>query len=395
MKGVILAGGSGTRLHPLTRITNKHLLPLYDRPMVTYAVEALVAAGIGELMLVTGGTHAGEFFRLLGNGHDYGIDRLLYAYQEEAGGIADALGLAERFVDRDKVCVMLADNIFEDSLAPIVANFAAQEIGCADRPLAGRARTSTCAISASPCSTASRVTGIVEKPESPPSRFAVTGVYFYDAQVWDMLPTLTPSARGELEITDVNNWYVERGLMEADSVDGFWGDAGESIDAYYEVNDFVRRSARMIVTRFPLTLHEDGRGWFAELTRASALPKPIRQANLSRSKQGVIRGLHFHERGQDDLFVCLAGMVRVVVLDRGTGEVFTEDIGDDNPVAVYVPGIHAHGYEALTDCLFAYLVTEEYDAANPDEHGVPWDDERVRHLWSTTSPILSDRDTSS
>ena len=151
----------------------------------------------------------------------------------------------------------------------------------------------------------------------------------------------------------------------------------------------------MIVTRFPLTLHEDGRGWFAELTRASALPKPIRQANLSRSKQGVIRGLHFHERGQDDLFVCLAGMVRVVVLDRATGEVFTEDIGDDNPVALYVPGIHAHGYEALTDCLFAYLVTEEFDAANPDEHGVPWDDERVRHLWSTTSPILSDRDTSS
>src|SRR5512135_1364639 len=129
MKGVILAGGSGTRLHPLTRITNKHLLPLYDRPMVTYAVEALVGAGIGELMLVTGGTHAGEFFRLLGNGHDYGIDRLLYAYQEQAGGIAEALGLAERFVDRDKVCVMLADNIFEDSLKPIVEHFEAQESG--------------------------------------------------------------------------------------------------------------------------------------------------------------------------------------------------------------------------------------------------------------------------
>src|SRR5271169_5964868 len=129
MKGVILAGGSGTRLHPLTRITNKHLLPLYDRPMVTYAVEALVDAGIGELMLVTGGTHAGEFFRLLGNGHDYGIDRLLYAYQEQAGGIADALALTERFVDGDKVCVMLADNVFEDSLQPIVANFEQQAAG--------------------------------------------------------------------------------------------------------------------------------------------------------------------------------------------------------------------------------------------------------------------------
>ena len=151
----------------------------------------------------------------------------------------------------------------------------------------------------------------------------------------------------------------------------------------------------MIVERFPLAKHEDERGWFAELARASKLPKPIKQANLSRSRKGVIRGLHYHEQGQDDLFVCLEGMVRVVVLDRESGEVFTEDIGDDNPVAIYVPGTRAHGYEALTDCLFAYLVTEEYDPANPDEHSVPWDDERVRHLWSTPSPILSARDTSS
>jgi dTDP-4-dehydrorhamnose 3,5-epimerase len=149
------------------------------------------------------------------------------------------------------------------------------------------------------------------------------------------------------------------------------------------------------VRTFPLTRHEDERGWFAELARASALPKPIRQANLARSRQGVIRGLHYHERGQDDLFVCLEGTVRVVVLDRETGEVFTEDIGDDNPAAVYVTGTYAHGYEALTDCLFMYLVTEEYDAANPDEQSLPWDDERVRHLWSTSSPILSTRDASS
>jgi len=151
----------------------------------------------------------------------------------------------------------------------------------------------------------------------------------------------------------------------------------------------------VIVRRFPLTRHEDDRGWFAELARASTLDKPLSQANLSRSKQGVIRGLHYHERGQDDLFVCLSGMVRVVVLDRASGEVFTEDIGDDNPVAIYVPGVHAHGYEALTDCLFMYLVTEEYDAVAPDEHGIPWDDERVKHLWSTSSPTLSARDASS
>jgi dTDP-4-dehydrorhamnose 3,5-epimerase len=149
------------------------------------------------------------------------------------------------------------------------------------------------------------------------------------------------------------------------------------------------------VRRFPLTRHEDERGWFAELARASGLQKPIRQANLSRSQRGVIRGLHYHERGQDDLFVCLSGMVRVVVLDRDDGEVFTEDIGDDNPVALYIPGACAHGYEALTDCLFMYLVTEEYDPSDPDEHEVPWDDERVRHVWSTTSPILSARDASS
>jgi glucose-1-phosphate thymidylyltransferase len=241
MKGVILAGGSGTRLHPLTRITNKHLLPLYDRPMVMYAVEALVKAGISQLMVVTGGTHGTEFFRLLGNGRAYGIDRLEYSYQEEAGGIADALGLAEHFVSRDKVCVMLADNIFEYSLGGVVENFEQQESGgrivLAKLDEDEHLRHLGVAVM-----DGERVTEIIEKPQSPPSRFAVTGIYFYDEQVWDMLPSLTPSARGELEITDVNNWYVGRGGMEADVAKGFWGDAGESIDAYHEVNDFVRRN---------------------------------------------------------------------------------------------------------------------------------------------------------
>jgi len=148
----------------------------------------------------------------------------------------------------------------------------------------------------------------------------------------------------------------------------------------------------VIVERFELARHEDERGWFAEVARASRLPKPFVQVNLSRSRAGVIRGLHYHERGQDDLFVCLAGMVRVVVLDRRSGETFTEDIGDENPVAIYVPGVHAHGYEALTDCLFCYLVTAEYDPADPDEHGVAWNDPRVAGLWSTRSPLLSPRD---
>jgi dTDP-4-dehydrorhamnose 3,5-epimerase len=147
-----------------------------------------------------------------------------------------------------------------------------------------------------------------------------------------------------------------------------------------------------VITRIPLTRHEDERGWFCELARASSLPKPIRQANLAASRKGVIRALHYHERGQDDLFLCLQGMARIVVLDRATGATFTEDIGDENPVGIYVDGRHAHGYEALTDCLFCYFVTEEYDPSNPDEHGVPWNDPRVVGLWSTRSPILSERD---
>src|ERR671934_814369 len=185
MKGVILAGGSGTRLHPLTRITNKHLLPLYDRPMVTYAIEALVEAGIQELMLVTGGTHAGEFFRLLGNGHDYGIDRLFYAYQEKPGGIAEALGLAERFGSGDRVCVMLADNVLEAPLKPAVDNFSTQERGARIllSPVEEPEHLRHLGVAELD---GDRVTRIVEKPAEPPSEYAVTGIYFYDEQVWDV-----------------------------------------------------------------------------------------------------------------------------------------------------------------------------------------------------------------
>ena len=240
MKGVILAGGKGTRLHPLTRITNKHLLPIYDRAMVTYAIEAFVNAGVTELMLVTGGTHAGEFFRLLGDGHEYGIDRLSYAYQEEEGGIAEALALAERFVTDDRVCVMLADNVFERSIKPAVENFAQQQRGA--RILLARESDPEHLkhLGVPELDGDEKVTRIVEKPLVPPSEFAVTGLYFYPADVFEVIPTLEPSGRGELEISDVNNHYIEQGTMEYDVVDGFWGDAGESIDVYYAVNDFVR-----------------------------------------------------------------------------------------------------------------------------------------------------------
>ncbi|HEY3845247.1 MAG TPA: sugar phosphate nucleotidyltransferase [Acidimicrobiales bacterium] len=240
MKGVLLAGGTGSRLYPLTRITNKHLLPIYDRPMIAWSIEALVTAGIDEIMLVTGGTHAGEFLRLLGNGHAFGIDRLSYAYQESAGGIAEALGLAERFVDGDPVLVMLADNVMERSIRPMVDAFRADPSGARILLTAVKEPEHLRHLGVPVLSDDDRVERIEEKPETPASNFGVTGIYCYDADVFGVIPTLVPSGRGELEITDVNNHYVDQGRMAYDILEGFWGDAGESIEAYYEVNDFVR-----------------------------------------------------------------------------------------------------------------------------------------------------------
>jgi len=240
VKGVILAGGTGSRLDPLTRITNKHLLPIYDRPMVAYAIESLVRAGVTEAMLVTGGTHAGEFLRLLGNGHEWGLDRLLYAYQDRPGGIAEALGLAERFADGDPIVVLLADNVFERSIRDSVERFRDQDQG-ARILLAEMGDPLNLRHLGVPVLVDDRVVEIREKPEDPPSSYAVTGAYFYDGTVFEVIAELEPSGRGELEITDVNNHFVAAGTMEYDVIEGFWGDAGESIDAYYAVNDFVRQ----------------------------------------------------------------------------------------------------------------------------------------------------------
>jgi glucose-1-phosphate thymidylyltransferase len=386
MKGVILAGGTGSRLHPLTRITNKHLLPVHDQPMVMWAINALREAGVGELMLVTGGEYVEDFRRLLG-------DELAYGNQERPGGIAEALGLARDFVAGDRVVVMLADNIFGGSISPVIENFQRQERGA--RVLLAHVReTEHLRHLGVPRIEDGTIQEILEKPAEPPGRLAVTGLYCYEPDVFDVVAGLRPSGRGELEITDVNNHYVRAGTLEFDVFEGYWGDAGESIDAYYEVIERVRRphfsSDRL--RPFPLRRFGDERGWLTEIARTGALPKPIRQTNVSFSRQGTIRGLHYHERGQDDLFVCLQGRARVVALDRDTDEAFSEDIGDDNFAAVYVPGNLAHGFEALTDVLMLYHVTEEYDPADPDEHQLPWDDPRVAHLWSTTSPILSERD---
>ena len=241
MKGVILAGGTGSRLHPLTRITNKHLLPVYDKPMIFYPIETLVSAGISEIMIVTGGNHAGEFLPLLGNGSEFGLQRLQFSYQAQAGGIAEALGLCENFVDGDKVVVMLGDNILGQSIAPYVERFAQQTQGGRILLKEMEDRSHLRHLGVPIFGKDDRITYIREKPETPPSPYAVIGIYMYGADVFDVVKTLKPSGRGELEITYVNNAYVDRGQMEYDVIDGFWGDAGESIEVYYSVIEQVRK----------------------------------------------------------------------------------------------------------------------------------------------------------
>ncbi len=222
MKGVVLAGGLGTRLYPLTKITNNHLLPIYDQPMIYYPIQQLVGAGITDIMLVTGGSYAGHFLNLLENGGDFGLRRLHYAFQRGEGGIADALKLAEDFVDGDRCVVILGDNIFENPIAPSVEKFRQQEEGARillkevpDPQRFGVAELSE-----------GKVVSIEEKPAQPKSNYAVTGVYMYDAYVWEVVKTLKPSRRNELEITDVNNAYIARNALCYDIVDGWWTDAG-------------------------------------------------------------------------------------------------------------------------------------------------------------------------
>ena len=222
MKGVLLAGGLGTRLLPLTRITNKHLLPVFDRPMIFYPLQTLINAGIRDILLVTGGPHAGDFLRLLGNGREFGLTHLNYAYQEGEGGIAAALALAEHFVEGDRLCILLGDNLIEGSVAPAVERFARQPRGARIilKQVPDAERFGVAEIRDG------RIVSIEEKPARPKSDYAVTGIYMYDDRVFDVIRTLRPSARGELEITDVNNWYLERGELACELLDGWWTDAG-------------------------------------------------------------------------------------------------------------------------------------------------------------------------
>jgi glucose-1-phosphate thymidylyltransferase len=240
MKGIILAGGLGSRLRPLTLVTNKHLLPVYDRPMIYYPIECLVNAGIEDILIVTGGEHAGDFLKLLKNGKDLGIAHLEYAYQEGEGGIADALKLGEEFADGEKVCVILGDNIIEGNIRRAVKAFATQKSGAkvllkeVDDPQ----RFGVPRFEGDPA-TGGRILEIIEKPADPPSHYAVTGIYLYDFDVFSICRTLRPSKRGELEITDVNNAYLHRGDLTCEVLDGWWTDAG-TFESLYRAGRLVR-----------------------------------------------------------------------------------------------------------------------------------------------------------
>lgn len=234
MKGVILAGGTGSRLYPLTRITNKHLLPVYDRPMIFYPIQTLVDAGIIDILLVTGGQGAGEFLRLLGNGKSFGLKHINYTYQEGEGGIADALRLAEHFADSQPICVVLGDNIIETNIIAAREKFQQQPSGAHIilKEVADPQRFGV------PAFDGDRIIAIEEKAKEPKSRYAVIGIYMYDATVFERIRTLKPSARGELEITDVNNSYLEEECLSHSVLDGWWTDAG-TFDSLLRANNLV------------------------------------------------------------------------------------------------------------------------------------------------------------
>jgi len=237
MKGVVLAGGTGSRLFPLTKITNKHLLPIYDRPMIYYPIQTLVDAGIRDILIVTGGRNSGDFLRLLANGKQFGLKHINYTYQEGEGGIADALALAEHFADGEKICVVLGDNIIEKDIRAAADRFRQQPAGAhillkevQDAERFGVAEVS-----------GDRIASIEEKPKAPKSNYAVTGIYMYDPTVFDKIKTLVPSGRGELEITDVNNAYIAEGTMSFSYLDGWWTDAG-TFDSLLRAANLVANS---------------------------------------------------------------------------------------------------------------------------------------------------------
>jgi len=237
MKGVILAGGLGTRLYPLTKVTNKHLLPVYDKPMIYYPIQTLINAGIDDILIVTGGNNAGDFLRLLGNGKEFGLKHINYTYQQGEGGIAEALGLAEFFAAGEKICVVLGDNLIEKNIRRAVEAFRKQKGGAKIllKEVPDPQRFGVAELEGD------RIVRVEEKPKEPKSNYAVIGFYMYDGTVFDVIKTLRPSGRGELEITDVNNRYIEKGLMTWDVLEGWWTDAG-TFESLLNANQLVART---------------------------------------------------------------------------------------------------------------------------------------------------------
>jgi len=252
MKGVILAGGLGSRLSPLTKVTNKHLLPIYHKPMIYYPLETLVRAGLKEIMIVTGGNSAGDFLKLLGNGKEFGLKHIHYTYQEGEGGIAQALSLAEDFADSDKIVVILGDNIIEKDIRPFIQRFMRQKEGARLllKKVSDPERFGVVELQGR------QIVRIVEKPKNPKSPYVVTGVYMLDSQVFEIIKTLKPSGRGELEITDVNNRYLELGSLEYDLLSGFWTDAG-TFESLLRANVLVARQSSKKKDRNVLTAGVD------------------------------------------------------------------------------------------------------------------------------------------
>ncbi len=507
LKGLILAGGAGTRLRPLTHSSAKQLVPVANKPVLFYGIEAMRDAGIDDITIVVSpGQGGSEIRERAGDGSRWGL-RIGYVVQEQALGLAHAVLTGEEAIGDSPFVVYLGDNLLQGGITGMVEQFKAAQpdalilLQHVDDPRAfGVAELD-----------GEVVVQLEEKPAEPKSDLALVGVYMFMPGIFQICRALEPSGRGEYEITEAIQTLIDQGKrVEPHVVTGWWKDTGKwedmletnrllldvvepVIDGEVADSDLDGRVAvaagsagralphpgagrnrrgrgaagrlhravhggrrglrdragrdreldhpgvredqrpppparglahrsqrrhrrpeleaerlpdprgRRLAHRdpvidgvqlIPLRRFEDERGWFMEIRRESTMPNPTRQTNVSFTRAGVIRGLHYHEGGQDDLFVCLRGMVRVVLLDRESGDTYSVDIGDDNPVAVYVPGRLAHGFEALTDAIFCYEVTEEYNADDPDEHEVPWNDPRVRHLWSTQSPILSQRDAS-
>ena len=445
MKGVILAGGTGSRLHPLTRVTNKHLLPVFDRPMVFYPLQTLVSAGIEDILLVTGGHNAGDFLRLLGNGRDFGLKHINYTYQEGEGGIADALRLAEHFADRQPICVALGDNIIETNIIAARKKFDQSGEGAhvilKEVPDPERFGV--------PVFEGDKIIRIEEKPKQPQSRYAVTGFYMYDARVFDRIRGLKPSARGELEITDVNNLYLSDGRLSYSILEGWWTDAG-TFDSLLRANNLVAQTGANKVgssgsrddrsqpsgpgqvagkgsaservgegkmlevcpTEIPDVKiiqprrHSDQRGFFSETYNKRALLEvgielDFVQDNHSLSaQQVVVRGLHYQvpPLAQDKLIRVVRGSVFDVAVDLRRrsptyGKHVSVILSAKTWNQVLVPRGFAHGFSTLEpNTEVIYKVSNYYSAEA--ERGVFWNSPELRIPWPVAGEeaILSDKD---